>query len=101
MKKWQFLSLALLLVCLPVLSSCQLLGIGGKSKDQVYLEQQLELMRQQQAAAQKAQEDYYQAIQKGLQDYANQLQQYQQAQLQQQLQALQQQQQQATEIPYN
>ncbi len=102
MKKWQFIFLAILLVCLPVFSSCELLGIGGKSKEQQYLEQQLQLMQQQQAAAQKAQDDYYQALQQGLTDYANQLAQYQQAQLQQQMQALQQAQEQATPtIPYN
>jgi hypothetical protein len=100
MKKWQFLALALLLVCLPVLSSCELLGIGGKSKEQLYLEQQLDLMQQQQAAAQKAQDEYYQALQKGLQDYANQLQQYQQAQMEQQMQAMQQAQP-TTTIPFN
>jgi len=101
MKKWQFLFLAILLVCLPVFSSCELLGIGGKSKEQQSLEQQLQVMQQQQAANQKAQDDYTQALQKALTDYANQLAQYQQAQLQEQIQAIQQQQGTTTTTPYN
>ena len=92
MKKWQTISLILIMVSLPVLSSCELLGIGGKSKEQKYLEQQLQLMQQQQEAAQKAQEEYYQALQKGLDDYAKQLAAYQQSQMEQQIQAIQQQQ---------
>jgi ABC-type sugar transport system substrate-binding protein len=103
MKIWQVITAILLLVSLPALSSCDLLGIGGKSKEQKYLEQQLDLMKQQQAAAQKAQEEYYQALQKGLEDYAKQLQEYQNAQMQQQIQAIQQaaEEKAKEEIPYN
>ena len=86
MKLWQVVMILVLLVSLPVLSSCDLLGIGGKSKEQKYLEQQLELMQQQQAAAQKAQEEYYQNLQKALNDYLKQYNEFMQTQQQQQLQ---------------
>jgi lipopolysaccharide export LptBFGC system permease protein LptF len=102
MKVWQTVMIVVLLVSLLVFSSCDLLGIGGKSKEQKYLEQQLELMQQQQAAAQKAQDDYYQALQKALNDYLKQYNDYQQAQQQQQIQAIQQAaQDKQPDIPYN
>ena len=72
-----------LLVSLPILSSCELLGLGGgKSKEQQYYEQQLQLMQQQQEANQKAQQAYYEALQKGLNDYLKQYSEYEQAQIQ-------------------
>jgi type III secretory pathway component EscR len=86
MKIWQVVMILALLVSLPVLSSCDLLGIGGKSKEQKYLEQQLELMQQQQEAAQKAQEEYYQNLQKALNDYLKQYNEWMQTQQEQQLQ---------------
>ncbi len=102
MKLWQVVMIVVLLVSLPVLSSCELLGIGGKSKEQKYLEQQIELMKQQQEAAQKAQDEYYQNLQKALNDYLKQYNDYQQAQQQQQLQAIQQAaQEKQPDIPYN
>jgi uncharacterized membrane protein YgcG len=102
MKLWQVLMIVILLVSLPVLTSCDLLGIGGKSKEEKYLEQQLQIMQQQQAAAQKAQEDYYQALQKALNDYLKQYNDYTQAQQQQQIQAIEQAaQNKPEEIPFN
>ena len=102
MKLWQAVMMVVLLVSLPVLSSCDLLGIGGKSKEQKYLEQQLELMQAQQEAAQKAQDEYYQNLQKALNDYLQKYAEYQQSQAQQQIQAIQQAaQDKQPEIPYN
>jgi type III secretory pathway component EscR len=103
MKLWQVVMIGILLVSLPVLSSCDLLGIGGKSKEQQNYEQQLQLMQAQQAAAQKAQDDYYQALQKALNDYLKQYNDYTQAQQQQEIQQIQQQaaQDKQPDIPYN
>ena len=52
MKIWQVLVLVVLLVSLPVLSACDLLGLGGESEEEKYYRQQLEAYRQQQEAYQ-------------------------------------------------
>ncbi len=106
MKLWQVLILIGVLITPLALSSCDLLGIGGKSKEREYYEQQLEIIRQQQEANQKAQEEYNEAVRKALEDYMNQYNEYQQAQIQQQIQAIEQQAAQEKEkekedIPYN
>jgi hypothetical protein len=103
MKIWQSVVIVLLLVSLPLFSSCQLLGIGGKSKEQLYYEQQLQLLQAQQEAAQKANDEYYQQLQDSLNQYLQQYNAYQQAQQQQQMQAVidQATAAQETPIPYN
>jgi hypothetical protein len=91
-----------LMASLPFFTSCDLLGIGGRSKEQKYLEQQLEMMQAQQAAAQKAQDEYYAALQKALNDYLKQYNEFTQAQQQQQLQQVQQAtQEKPPDIPFN
>jgi hypothetical protein len=103
MKIWQILTIILLVISLPILSSCELLGIGGKSKEQKYYEQQLEIMRQQEEANQQAQQQYYEQLQQSLQDYLNQYSAYQDAQKQAEIQAIEQAaaNQAKEEIPYN
>jgi hypothetical protein len=90
MKILQTVVFALLLVSLPLLSSCDVLGIGGKSKERIYYEQQMQLIQMQQEAAQKAQEEYSQQLQQALNDYLKQYNDYMQAQQQAQIQALEQ-----------
>ena len=90
MKIWQALVIVLLLVAQPLLSSCDVLGIGGKSKERIYYEQQLQLIQLQQEAAQKAQEEYNQQVQQALNEYLKQYNEYMQAQQQAQIQALEQ-----------
>lgn len=103
MKKWQATIICLLLIALPLLSSCDMLGIGGKSKDQLYYEQQLEIMNQQQQANAEAQQRYNEELQKALQDYLNQYAAYSQAQKDAEIKAIQDAANAAkqAEIPYN
>jgi hypothetical protein len=103
MKIWQVGVIVLLLVSLPLISSCQLLGIGGKSKEQSNYELQMELMQKNQEAAQKAQDEYYQQLQQALNDYLKQYNDYTQGQVQVQAQAIQDAANAAKqeEIPYN
>jgi hypothetical protein len=106
MKLWYAIILAILLIAPLVLSSCDLLGIGGKSTEEQNYELQMKALQMQQEANQKAQDAYYQNLQQGLNDYYQQYNQYQQAQQQQQIQQIEQalKEQQAQEqanIPYN
>lgn len=107
MKLWKVLVLMSVLITPLFISSCDLLGIGGKTKEQEYYEQQIEIIKQQQEANQKAQEEYNENLRKALEDYMKQYQAYQDAQMQQQQQAMEQaiQQQQSQKeqenIPYN
>jgi Holliday junction resolvase RusA-like endonuclease len=103
MKIWRAVIIAVLLLAIPMISSCDVLGIGGKSQKEKYYEQQIQLMQQQQEAAAKAQQEYYDTLQKALQDYMNQYAQYNDAQRQAEIQAIQQAaaQQAKEEIPYN
>lgn len=80
MKKWHAILLAILLVSLPVLSACDLLGIGdSKDKEREYYEQQLKAFQQVQEANRKAQEAYNESLKKGLEDYLKEWQKYQQS----------------------
>jgi hypothetical protein len=103
MKTWQATIICLLLVSLPLLASCDVLGIGGKSKEQQYYEQQLQQMQLQAAAEQAAQQQYYEQLQKALQEYLNQYASYTQAQKEAEIKAVQDAANAAkqAEIPYN
>lgn len=74
MRKISLLLLAVILVVLPALSSCDFNLFGGKSREQQEYERQVEIWKAQQEADQKAQEQYYQAqieaYQKYLEEYA-------------------------------
>ncbi|MCJ7606084.1 MAG: hypothetical protein MUO19_08670 [Dehalococcoidales bacterium] len=74
MRKICLLLLAVILVALPALSSCDINLFGGKSSEQQEYERQVESWKAQQEADQKAQEQYYQeqleAYQKYLEEYA-------------------------------
>jgi esterase/lipase len=86
MKKWRGILLAILLVSLPVLSACDLLGTSSsKDKEREYYEQQLKAFQQVQEANQKAQEAYNESLKKGLEDYLKAWQKYQQQVQQQQI----------------
>ena len=76
MKVWKSLAFISLLIFPLVLSSCDLLGIGGKSKEEEYYERQLEIIRQQQEASQKAQEEYNEQVRKALEEYSKQYAEY-------------------------
>ena len=85
MKIWQMIILVVLLVSLPVLSACDLLGLGGNDEDELY-RQQLEAYRKQQEAYQKQQEEYYKNLEEGLNKYLEEYQKYQDKVTEQQLQ---------------
>jgi ribulose kinase len=88
MKTWQAAVLVILVVTLPVLSACDLLGIGGKkASDQELYEQWVKAIQEQQEADRKAQEEYYRQIQEALNNYSQQYSEYQQQELQRQLEA--------------
>lgn len=86
MKIWQVLVLVVLLVSLPVLSACDLLGIGGESEEEAYYRQQLEAYQKLQDAYKKQQEEYYKNLEKGLNEYLDAYQDYQDKATEQQLQ---------------
>jgi hypothetical protein len=86
MKKWQGILLALLIVTVPVLSACDMLGLDSKSKKQKAYEEQMKAIQMQQEINQKAQEEFNKALQDGLNKYYQEYQQYQQNQQMQQMQ---------------
>jgi DNA phosphorothioation-dependent restriction protein DptG len=70
MKKNYLILLAILVASLPVLSACDLLGMGNsQDKDRQYYEQQIKAYQQAQEADQKNREAYNEALKKGLEDY--------------------------------
>jgi hypothetical protein len=85
MKRWQGILLALVIVTLPVLSACDMLGIG-KSKEEKAYEQQMKAIQAQQEADYKAREEYNKQLEESLNKYLQEYQQYQQQQQAQQLQ---------------
>ena len=87
MKKWPVLVLIIMLVAATVLTSCDFLGIGGKSKEQKRYEQEVEAYRQQQEAYQKQVDEYYENLEKSLNEYNEQYREWQQSQLEQAAQA--------------
>jgi len=73
------LLLAVMLISIPLLSACDLLGIKSKQeKEQEYFEQQLEYYNKVQEANQKAQEEYNRQVQESLQQYLDEYSEYQQ-----------------------
>jgi hypothetical protein len=71
MKKWQAISVLVLVTSLLVLSACDLLGLGSsKSEEREYYEQQIKAYQQVQEANRKAQEAYYESLQKGLEEWS-------------------------------
>jgi transposase len=86
MKKWPALLLVVLLVAAMVFTSCDWLGIG-KSKEQKEYEQKMEAYRQQQEAYDKYMDEYYENLQKSLDEYNEAYQKWQEQQLQQEIQA--------------
>ena len=85
MKKWHAILLAILLVSLPALSACDMLGLNKKEKERQYYEQQLEAIKKVQEANQAAQEAYYESLRQGLEDYLEQWAKYQKQVQQQQI----------------
>ena len=89
MKTWHAVVLAVLIISLPLLSGCDILGIGNKAqKEQNYYQQQLKTYQQVQEANRKAQEAYNEALKKGLEEYLKSYQEYQQSVQQQQIQQI-------------
>ena len=91
MKIWQAILLATLLVTMPVLSACDLLGIGNSQarQEQEHYRQQLETYKKIQEANRQQQEEYNKRLQQGLEEYFKEYQKYQQQVQQQQLQQIQ------------
>jgi len=81
--------LSILLLAIPALSACDLLGMGNsKEQERDYYEQQIEAYKKIQEASQKQNEEYNQRLQKGLQDYTKAFAEWQYQQQQLQLQQL-------------
>jgi transposase len=85
MKIRSVLLLIVLLVATTVLTSCDWLGIT-ESKEQKAYDQQVEANQKAQEAYQKQMDEYYQNLQKSLNDYNEAYQKWQDQQLQQQIQ---------------
>lgn len=83
MKIKHALIVAVLLISLPALVSCDL--FGSKDKKELY-QLQIEAYQKQQEEYQKAQEEYYQSLQKALDDYNKAYEEWQKNDLQQKLQ---------------
>jgi uncharacterized membrane-anchored protein YhcB (DUF1043 family) len=86
MKTWPILMLIALLISVMVFTSCDYLGIGGKSKEQKLYEQQMEAYQQQQEAYQKQMDEYYENLEKALNEYNEEYQKWQQSELEQAVQ---------------
>jgi DNA phosphorothioation-dependent restriction protein DptG len=88
MKKYYVILLAVMVALLPVLSACDLLGIGNsQDKERQYYEEQLKAYQQAQEADQKNREAYNEALKKGLEDYYQAYSEWSANQTQQQIQA--------------
>jgi apolipoprotein N-acyltransferase len=85
MKLWQGIVLAILVASISVLTACNALGIG-KSNEQEAYEQRVKAYQQAIDANNKAQEEYYQSLQKGLEEYLKAYGDYQNKVYEQQLQ---------------
>ena len=86
MKSWCLVILAALILALPAFSGCDLLGLGDKKQSEAdYYRQQLEAYKQANEAYQKAQAEYNENLRKGLQEYLDEYQKYQNNQTQLQL----------------
>jgi len=89
MKIWQAILLAILLAATPVLSACDLLGLGNsqQEREQEYYQQQLEAYQKVQEANRKQQEAYNEQLRQGLEEYYKA---WQEHQFQQQMKQLEQ-----------
>ena len=85
MKIWQAILLVMLLVTMPILSACELLGLGSSQREQEYYRQQLEAYKKIQEANQQRQEAYNQQVQQALEEYSKAYKAWQEQQLQKQL----------------
>ncbi len=83
MKKTVLLALAVMVAVLPVCSSCDL--FGGKSKEEKAFERQLEAIKAQQEADERARQEYMESVQESLNQYMKEYQEYANAQYEQQL----------------
>jgi hypothetical protein len=102
MKKQHFIILAVLMIVLPIFSSCELLGLSNNSKQQENYRYQLEALQKQQEANAKAQQEYYENLAKGLNEYMQAQAEYnQQLQIQAAQEAERARQEQESNITYN
>ena len=71
MKMWQAILLTMLLVTMPLLSACDLLGIGNaqERRQQEHYRQQLEAFKKIQESNRQQQEEYNKRLQQGLEEY--------------------------------
>jgi hypothetical protein len=72
MKLWQGIAVAVLLVLLPVLSACDLLGVGDSQaeKERAHYEKVLKAYNEQQEAYRKQQEAYNEQLEQGLNEWS-------------------------------
>ena len=84
MKIWQATLLTISLVILPVLSACDLLGLGNSQQKQQeeYYRQQIEAYNKAQEINRQQTEAYNKALQQGLEDWAKEYNEWQQQQIQ-------------------
>ncbi len=87
MKLWQGILLAMLLLLVPSLSACDMLGLGNSKQQQQdeYYRQQMEAIQKVQEANRQQQDVYNQQLQQGLNEWAKAHAEWQKQQLQQQL----------------
>jgi ABC-type transport system involved in cytochrome bd biosynthesis fused ATPase/permease subunit len=85
---WRAVLLAILLVTVPFLSACDLIGLGNSRAEQEreYYEQQLEAIKKAQEIHRQQQEDYNRRVQEGLNKWAEAYGEWQEKQQQQQIQ---------------
>ena len=69
MRVWQCILLAALVVVMPVLSACDLLGLGGGQQSKEYQEEQIKAIQKQREAYRKQTEAYYEERNKALKEY--------------------------------
>jgi DNA phosphorothioation-dependent restriction protein DptG len=90
MKKYYAIILAALVALLPVLSACDLLGMGNsQDKDRQYYEEQIKAYQKAQEADQKNREAYNEGLKKGLEEYYKAYNEWSANQTQQEIQAAQ------------
>jgi CHAD domain-containing protein len=90
MKTWQVVLLALLLVTMPLFSACNLFDNSEEKRKQEekFYQLQMEAIQAAEEANRKAQEEYYEQLQKNLEDWVEEYMEWQDQQLEAQLQAM-------------
>ena len=88
MKFWHVALLIIILATMPLLSACDLLGIGNSDQAREEYERKIEVIKQAQEAnrkvleaQQKALQEYNEKLKKGLEEYYEKYEEYQQQQL--------------------